>query len=616
MPLREDILNPISEALPAGASLRYSPIVDKIKEARRQDDDAPQGEWKRELKVADYLAVVKLASEAIATKSKDVQLAAWLTEALLHKEGYSGLNDGLSLIRGIIENFWEGCWPELEDSDSEMRAAPIDWVGSALVIPAKRVPVTKAGHDFLKYMEAKAVGPEPQYEDSEAKKEAFQAAIAEGKMPWEEFEKAVQSTPTDFYVRTIQSIDDCFNTMEESQPLFEEKFGEYLPSYGRLRESVEEVRRIVNQWLQKKLEAEAPVPEAEPEQAEEVPADDSDFAAEDGHVAARPKAGRRVTSLEPADKEDAALRVAAAAAFWRKEDPYSPAPYLMLRGMRWGELRASQTLDPATFEPPLTETRTKLKQLLSEDNYSELVELAESSMAEPCGRAWLDLQRYSVTACDNLGYTAIAEAIRAELRALLRDLPDLQNAAMLDDTPTANRETLAWIQEFTPVEEPPAPVETVAWSAPPPPPMEEPSPADSGEPEAEAAPDSFQLAMDAMRGGRTEEAFHILAEEIAHQTSGRGRFQRKLQLAQVCLSTGHEGIAQPLLEELAASIDRHQLEEWEAPDVVAHALSLLYSCIQRKDTDPAERVKLYARICRLSPVQALKYSGQAFAQGR
>ena len=45
MPLRDDILNPIPGDNPSGENLRYAPVYDKIKEARRQDDDAPQGQW-------------------------------------------------------------------------------------------------------------------------------------------------------------------------------------------------------------------------------------------------------------------------------------------------------------------------------------------------------------------------------------------------------------------------------------------------------------------------------------------------------------------------------------------------------------------------------------------
>ena len=39
MPFREDILNPIPGENPGGADLRYDPVYDKIKEARREDDN-------------------------------------------------------------------------------------------------------------------------------------------------------------------------------------------------------------------------------------------------------------------------------------------------------------------------------------------------------------------------------------------------------------------------------------------------------------------------------------------------------------------------------------------------------------------------------------------------
>ncbi|MBP1624759.1 MAG: ImpA domain protein, partial [Acidobacteria bacterium] len=95
MPLRDDLLNPISGENPGGESVRYAPIYDRIKEARREDDDAPQGEWQRERKTADHALIIKLAGEALATKSKDLQLAVWLTESLLKTESFAGLRLGL-----------------------------------------------------------------------------------------------------------------------------------------------------------------------------------------------------------------------------------------------------------------------------------------------------------------------------------------------------------------------------------------------------------------------------------------------------------------------------------------------------------------------------------------
>ena len=66
MPLRDDLLAPIPGNSPAGISLRYDPITDKIKEARREDLDAPQGAWKTAIKSADHAQAIKLASDAIA----------------------------------------------------------------------------------------------------------------------------------------------------------------------------------------------------------------------------------------------------------------------------------------------------------------------------------------------------------------------------------------------------------------------------------------------------------------------------------------------------------------------------------------------------------------------
>src|SRR5258705_13352344 len=132
MPLRDDLLNPIEGENPSGANLRYAPVYDKIKEARRQDDDAPQGEWQRERKLADFKTVLKLGGDALATQTKDLQLGAWLTEAMLHQEGFAGLRQGLDLLHGLVEKFWDTLYPEIEDGELELRSAPLEWVGTRL----------------------------------------------------------------------------------------------------------------------------------------------------------------------------------------------------------------------------------------------------------------------------------------------------------------------------------------------------------------------------------------------------------------------------------------------------------------------------------------------------
>ena len=45
--------------------------------------------------------------------------------------------------------------------------------------------------------------------------------------------------------------------------------------------------------------------------------------------------------------------------------------------------------------------------------------------------------------------------------------------------------------------------------------------------------------------------------------TGRERFLRKLQLAELCLMVNHHRVALPLSEDLARQVDEYRLEQWE-----------------------------------------------------
>src|SRR5262245_59953962 len=120
------LLAPISGDNTAGQYLRYEGTYDTLQEQMREDDNLEQGDWQRETKAAEWRAVIATATEALATKSKDLQLAAWLTRALVKRHGFAGLRDGFQLLRELQERFWDQLYPELEDGDAEFRAGPFD----------------------------------------------------------------------------------------------------------------------------------------------------------------------------------------------------------------------------------------------------------------------------------------------------------------------------------------------------------------------------------------------------------------------------------------------------------------------------------------------------------
>jgi type VI secretion system protein ImpA len=96
-----------------------------------------------------------------------------------------------------------------------------------------------------------------------------------------------------------------------------------------------------------------------------------------------------------------------------------------------------------------------------------------------------------------------------------------------------------------------------------------------------------------------------MANEAAQESSGRGRFRRRVQLAQICLGAGRAELAAPILQDLSGEIERRNLEAWEQADMLSHPLALLLRCLAKLDASAEERQKLYARICRLDPLQAL-----------
>jgi type VI secretion system protein ImpA len=118
-----------------GDSLRLDPAYRMIRDARHQDDASlPMGEWERPIVKADWKAVAALCSEALHTRSKDFQLAAWLCEAWTQLHGIDGLVAGTQLLTGLAERYWDAAYPQLEDGDTDARAAPFVWLNQTLAL--------------------------------------------------------------------------------------------------------------------------------------------------------------------------------------------------------------------------------------------------------------------------------------------------------------------------------------------------------------------------------------------------------------------------------------------------------------------------------------------------
>ena len=178
------------------------------------------------------------------------------------------------------------------------------------------------------------------------------------------------------------------------------------------------------------------------------------------------------------------------------------------------------------------------------------------------------------------------------MRSLLADLPQLIEMTLMDDTPTANVETRAWLRGNDLL--PRADASALA--------------DEEGAPEDNGGRNPVMLAMSEVRSGRTDRAIAILMREAGREKSSRGRFLLQAQMAKVMVDAGHEQVARPVLEQLIADIEAHKLEEWEAGEMVAVPMSLMYRVLEKSQDDPSTLQSLYLRICRLDPIQAISFT--------
>jgi type VI secretion system protein ImpA len=101
------------------------------------------------------------------------------------------------------------------------------------------------------------------------------------------------------------------------------------------------------------------------------------------------------------------------------------------------------------------------------------------------------------------------------------------------------------------------------------------------------------------------EALESLTKQLSQADSGRSRFLRRVELAQLLMAVEKDAVAYPILKELERELTERKLEEWESPSLAARPLALLYRCINKLQVDTGSLEELHVRICKLDVAQAL-----------
>jgi len=121
----ESLLQAVSAQRPAGEDLEYDPDFLALAAAATGTPERRMGDSVVAAQEPDWRLVLESAT-ALLGRSKDLRLAVLVTRAMLGLEGLRGLQAGLDLIHGLILEFWDGLYPELDASDGNDPTARIN----------------------------------------------------------------------------------------------------------------------------------------------------------------------------------------------------------------------------------------------------------------------------------------------------------------------------------------------------------------------------------------------------------------------------------------------------------------------------------------------------------
>jgi type VI secretion system protein ImpA len=113
----EKLLTEISPEAPCGGDLRYDPAYLELERVAQGTPEREMGAEKIAAEEPDWRAVREAAMELLK-RSRDLRLVLYLALSLLKLEGFAGLRDGLAVLRGCLERYWETVHPRLDPEDN------------------------------------------------------------------------------------------------------------------------------------------------------------------------------------------------------------------------------------------------------------------------------------------------------------------------------------------------------------------------------------------------------------------------------------------------------------------------------------------------------------------
>ncbi|MBV9785730.1 MAG: type VI secretion system protein TssA [Acidisphaera sp.] len=342
------LLEPIAGDNPAGPDLRedYTPqslyfrLRDARAEARAAERVADAAEGGADTgEPPQWRSIRQLAPQGLAL-SKDLEIAAWYTEALIRSDGLVGLTAGVRLMGGLVDTFWEQLYPLPDEDGIATRVAPVTGLNGeggdgTLSQPLRKLPLyPRPDGSIVAFWE---------YERSaelltvDATRRAQR--LAAGVRPFEDVENEARAAGGARFAALRRATLAALAAWQALSDSLDAKAGADGPPTSRVRDMLLQLAEVCGKY-------------APPEAA------DGDAAAAESAagMAAADGAGGEVAVLGAAagapagpgrlaTREDALRLLGQVAEFFRRTEPHSPLAYTLEDAVRRGRLSLPELLE-------------------------------------------------------------------------------------------------------------------------------------------------------------------------------------------------------------------------------------------------------------------------------
>lgn len=301
----EKFLETVSEDSPAGEDLEYDASFGALERAAQGRPEQRMGDKVLAAEEPQWRDVYDMAGELFG-RTRDIRIAIHLMHAGLHRFGIAALADGLRLLHGLLEDYWDTVYPRLEEEDNNdptirmnSLAALNDRAG--FIHSLQRIPLVESkqlGKFGLRQIHL-AAGDLSPGEDEDVPSDSVIAA-------------ACMDCELDALAASAEAANTAADELEAIGALLREKVGhEHAPDFDVLASEIETIRSTLNSSLA--------------ERGVEIEGDAGEAGA----------AAKNDTGLGQIQSREDAIRILdRLTEYFRRTEPSSPVPLLLQRAKR------------------------------------------------------------------------------------------------------------------------------------------------------------------------------------------------------------------------------------------------------------------------------------------